>query len=268
MVLNLYSKDLLKFMYNLTKTDKVLNPTELSRFLREQNQEVSDRTIKRWFSYLRKHCGYFSYINYSSMGLTPVSVLLKNPNPELIKIIPYLFYAFSGFNASSLTKYIIVFSLVPVDKHDEFKSFWNSVAKKNLIEDFYSFPFNHVVDFYSPFHKVINESGDFDLSEKNMGRPNPLDLSFIMNKPINADMHKLIKHNPLIIPILIEYSRERWSSHRVWRAIKEKLGEGVWDYIRDVKCRARRKDSMGISFVQKTLKDVHSNYDQLFRALE
>jgi len=262
MVLSLYSKSLLEFVYNLTKTEKVLNPLELSKFLGEQGFQVSDRTIKRWFSYLKEHLGYFLSINYSSLGLINIDVLVKEPHKDIIKAVPYAYYLFSGFDATSIEDYTIISCLIPNRKLNEFKIFWDKAKEKNLLKDYRLSFCNNIVDFYSPFHEVITNSGNFEFSECIEHSVEPLIRN--MQQPKDIKMSSVIEGNPLILPIVIEYSRERWSSYKVWNAIKEKLGDGVWDYINDIHYRNRRTDNSGIAFVQKTWKKLQENNDELF----
>ena len=264
MVLSKYKPDILRFVYNLTRTEEVLSPLRLSKFLNSIGQDVSDRTIKRWFNFLGADIGYFSMINYSEIGLMSVAVLIKNPNEIIVEIIPYLYHVFSGYDGTNLDDYLIIQMLVPKGHIKEVEQFWNVSKDLKLIDEYDLFPFNNVVDIYSPFQDIIDETGQF-IFEKQFDNSKFINLlNYKSRKSSVLKMNSLVRKNPLLIPVLIEYSRERWSSHQVWEVVKSKLEVRVWKYVRKLRTRFKRTDFAGIALVQKILREVNNNYDNFF----
>lgn len=269
MALSKFDSKLLEFIYQLTLHQKLMNPREMSHIISIQGKKISERTIKRWLKYLRKE--YFTYypnINYEQLGLKRMILFLNEPkNPELTKIIPYKSYIMSGKNLTENCESLVIHYLVPYEKTKEFKQFWKYALKNKLVGSFICFEVKEgskTTTLYSPIHKIITSDGylnfckDFDnsyftrLFSENLKYKGKLKLN-----------EKIIK-NPLIVPILIEYFREHISSKKVWYNLKEKFGDNIWSYIKDIKVRNKKLDGVGISFVYKTIRQLHNTFDDFF----
>jgi len=265
MTLGIYSKDILEFTYNLTLTPKIRPPLEIAKFLETRGQKISERTVKRYFRYIGKNIAYHSRINYASLNLQTIYVLLKNPHPELLSAIPYSVTPFYGHNATKLTKYTGTNFPIPLNKENELKEFFNKAKELNLIEDFEFFPYNQVTDSYLPFHKIVDKEGNLNFSKEYDTTYFESLLDYSIRKPSEQKMSKLISKNPITIPIIVEYSRKRWSSHKVWYAVRDNLEDNLWNFIKSKKSKIRKYEGAGVALVQRTVRDIQLNYDELFR---
>ena len=265
MALSTYNKELLEFMYNLTLTPKIRPPFEISKFLETRGQKVSERTIKRWFLYLGNNIAYHARINYASLNLQTVYVLLKNPNPELLETIPYSVAPFYGYDATTLTKYTGTHFPIPPGKENELEEFLNKAKELKLLQDFEVFPYNQVADSYLPFHKIVDIDGNFNFGQTyDISHFESL-LDYALKKPSEQKLSKLIEKNPIIIPIIVEYSRKRWSSHKVWYAIRDNLEDNLWNFIKKRKLKIREREGAGVALVQRSVRDMQLVHDELFR---
>ena len=166
MALSNYSKDLLKFMYNLTFTPKINPPIHIAKFLETKGQNVSERTIKRWLRYLGNDISYYSRINYASLNLQTIYALIKKPKKGLLKAMPYAVAPFHGYNATNLERFLGVLCPIPVGKEKELVEFFETAKSLNLIEDYELFPYNQVADAYLPFHEICDLEGNFNFNKE------------------------------------------------------------------------------------------------------
>lgn len=252
-------------MYNLTLTPKIRPPLEIAKFLETRGQKVSERTIKRWFRYLGDNISYHARINYASLNLQTVYVLLENPHEKLLETIPYPVAPYFGYNATTLTKYTGAHFPIPIGKENELIEFLNKAKELNLISEFELFPYNQVADSYLPFHEVIDSDGNFNFKKTHNITHFESLLDYALRKPSAQKLSKLVEKNPLTIPIIVEYSRKRWSSHKVWYAIRDNLEENLWNYIKRKKSRIREHEGAGIALVQRAVRDIQLAHDELFR---
>jgi len=265
MALKTYSKELLEFMYNLTFTPKIRPPLDISKFLETRGQKVSERTIKRWFMYLGNNIAFHARINYASLNLQTIYVLLKEAHPKLLTTIPYSVVPFYGYNATTFTKYTGTHFPIPIGKEKELEEFLNKAKELNLLQDFELFPYNQVADSYLPFHEVINTEGTFRFNQTyNISHFESL-FDYALKKPSEQKLSKIIEKNPIILPIIVEYSRKRWSSHKVWYAIRDNLEDNLWNYIKRKKSKIREHDGAGVALVQRSVRDIQLAHDELFR---
>ena len=265
MALGTYSKELLEFMYNLTLTPKIRPPLEIAKFLEGRGQKVSERTIKRWFRYLGNNIAYHARINYASLNLQTIYVLLENPHSELLTTIPYSVVPFYGYNATKLTKYIGTHFPIPQRKENELEEFLNQAKELSLISDFELFPYNQVADSYLPFNEVIDSDGNFNFNQIHDIAHFESLFDYALRKPSEQKLSKLIEKSPITLPIIVEYSRKRWSSHKVWYAIRDNLEDNLWNYIKRKKSKIREHDGAGVALVQRSVRDIQLAHDELFR---
>ncbi len=268
MALSTYSKDLLQFMYNLTFTPKINPPIHIAKFLETKGQNVSERTIKRWLRYLGDDISYYSRINYASLNLQTIYALMKRPKKGLLKAMPYAVAPFHGYNATTLERFLGVLCPIPAGKEKELKDFFEAAKEQNLIEDYELFPYNQVADAYLPFHEICDLEGNFNFNKE-------YDISYFeslleygIKKPSEQKLSPLVQQNPITVPTIIEFSRKRWSSHKVWFAMRDNLGEKLWPYIKRRKLKIKEKQGAGVALVQRTVRDIQLAHDELFRQVK
>lgn len=265
MALSTYNKDLLEFMYNLTFTPKIRPPLDISKFLELRGQKVSERTIKRWFMYLGNNIAYHARINYASLNLQTVYVLLKEAHPKLLTTIPYSVVPFYGYDATNLIKYTGTHFPIPIGKEKELEEFLTNAKELNLLQDFELFPYNQVADSYLPFHEVIDLEGNFKFNQTYDISHFEALFDYAVRKPSEQKLSKIVEKNPITLPIIVEYSRKRWSSHKVWFAMNENLEDNLWNYIKRKKSKIRERQGAGVALVQKSVRDIQLAHDELFR---
>lgn len=271
MTTGIFDKKLLEFMYFLTTQQKFMNSQQISKVLTIKGKKVTDRTIRRWFTHLKKdrNFNYFPYAKYEKLGLLPVYVFIEGmTNPEVLEIVPYNVYVEAGINSKTIKSMVVVEYFVPFKMYDKFDIFWRKARKLKLIKNFKLVRCKSAVASFSPFHRAISNS-HIDLS--GITEADHKKHTEILREAINEvsvpEFDKEIKKNPLIALMLLSYFREHYSSTKLWSLFKKSLGEKIWDYVPDYKIRSRKRDSGGIKFLQKTLKHVHSNYNSYIRQL-
>lgn len=274
MALSPLDKKLLEFMYFLATDQEFMNSVKISKKLSKKGKKVSDRTVRRWFNYLQKSCfDYFPYPKYKNLGLMPITMIVCNLKVDkVLNIIPYMMYIQKGigFKSSKMCKdYFLLMYLIPPDKISDFKKFWDFVCSKGLAEYYDLMEFRTPIDYYSPLHKILKQDGTLDFSTEYA----PNNTQFINKLKENLDcsheikIHKGINKNPMIIPIILEYFREFWSSNKVWHSIKGKLKNSTWEYIKDIKKRKKKTDGVGIRHVQESLAYLQENFNDFFQQI-
>ncbi|MCD6547497.1 MAG: hypothetical protein J7K22_03015 [Nanoarchaeota archaeon] len=260
MTIQYFDRRLLEFIYHLTKEQRYMNSIEISKYLKQKGVNVSDRTVRRWFTRLEKAgFQYFPFPKYDVLGLQWVIVLVYGVKDESIfDIIPYDMYISKGAGFSDHNLEYICSYVIPQDSYNKFVKFWEFAKQKKLIKDFKILKINRATFLFSPFHKIVKDGIiKFDSQFK-------LDNCFLNllkeEKKFNNDIHPLIKKNPIVLPILLEYYRRHVSSYDVWNMIKQKLGDSVWDsYLK--KYRRKASDGKGQYIVQRFLSIIRDNQD-------
>jgi hypothetical protein len=267
MTLSKYDNELLEFMYLLTKKQSYMNPSEIARYLSSQDRRVTDRTVRRWFGYLRKyHFDYFPYPRYAAMDLVPVWVL-TDLNEKVLEAVPHKAAIVSGVDFQSFEKRLLCLYLVPADRLRDFKKLWSIALNRGVLKYCRVFEAGIAFAFYSPFHRLIDEDGLVAFP-----KDHDVDNSYftgLMRKSLESGSRtklngRIIK-NPLIVPIIWECFRRNKSSHRIWSSFERKMGDRVWDYINVPRTRREKKRGAGIRHVQATIRNLQSDFHDFFQ---
>lgn len=267
MVLGRYDTKLLEFIYMLTKKQKHMNSLEIAKYISSRDRMVTDRTVRRWFSYLRKyHFDYFPYPRYYAMGLVPVWVLMRF-NERFMEILPYKAAVVYGINFQNFEKCLLNLYLIPASHIKEFKSLCSMGARDGVVKKCHTF--SSAVAYYSPFHRIFSKDGLVEFPEDHV-----IDNSYFssilkhsLNSNSSNELREEITENPFIIPVILEYFREHRSSHQVWNSFRRKLGDKAWEYVKDSRIRRERKGGAGIRLVQRTMKELHDNFHEFFHQI-
>lgn len=267
MTLSPHSRELLEFMYALTKKQEFLTPSAAADYFRSvTGAGTSARTVMRWFKYLSRFgFGYYPYVNYSSMNLIVASVLLPENEAQVGDSLPNKFYVFKGVSFSDFKKYSLFFYALPPDKINVFSSFWSNAQSSGAVSYVRIYYWTRLAEFYAPFHQVIRSNGDIQFPDE--GVNNDYFLGLLKSKldsPAKVQMHKLVAQQPLAIPIMLEYAREHWSAQKVWLAMRERLGENIWRYVRH---KRSRSDGLGIKLTQSVFKELQGRFGDFFQQM-
>jgi hypothetical protein len=160
----------------------------------------------------------------------------------------------------------LVTYLIPKGCAGQFRKFWSIALQRGLISYYRLFESRCPVYFYSPFHELVGDDGRMNFPENYDAKHQFFQdlLKRLLEEGAEVSMHDRIRKNPFIIPLVFEYFREHWSSHRVWKSMKRKLGDDIWKYIKDPKAGRGHKDGAGIRFVQRTTRELCDNFDEFF----
>ncbi len=268
MSLQPYDPRLLEMMYQLTKHQKFMTPKEIASTITVQGKKVSERTVKRWFKWLKKNY-YFTYhpgVRFNHLDLVSVWVFLHQvTNANLLDIIPYKVYVMHGLDFHKSKSCFFVRYFVPKKHLSDFRKFWKSARQKKLLDKYELFLSKQSSYIYSPFDSIVARDG-------NLVFPNTVNNSYFLNlfnefQKFEVKLHPSIAQNPLIVPIVIEHFKDHTSSKAIWKRLKNKCGEKAWDYIRPRKFSNKKRDGVAINFIQKTLKEFNENSDVFFNQM-
>ena len=269
-MLKVYNKKLLNFMYQLTKLKRFESYRKLSRHITvDEGRHVSPKTVQKWIKFLSEKVSYnnkklvkFLYYPtffYEKFGLRRVFVLsqltkeTKNNIRNILKI-DYNDYACWLYDTTKLSYVLLTAYLIP--KGFNLKKRFNELKKQGTLSDYEIISTHKGFYFYSPWSKVIDRYGNFHPENNDKGEIEQQIEKFkyyVKHLP-KIEVIKQVKQNPLIVPAVFEYSREYYSSRKVWFALKKKLKQDVWLYIRR---RKKETDYVGIKRVQQALNDIH-----------
>lgn len=265
-------------MYQLTKLKRFTSYRKIADEISledeqnpQNNNKLSPKTVQRWFNFLKqKYChpkskthdkfDYFPTFFYEKLGLCPLYVISEKPNTKLLKLSSlqrYQDYAAWLYDINLRSRVLLNGYLVPIQYFKKFEQEWVKIKKHGIVKNYKFYITNKGFNIYSPWHKVIDKNGIFHPEkndEEEINQQVSLFQEYINNLP-EVRMIPQIKENPLIIPTLFEHYHEYLSSSQVWQALKTKLGEEVWCYIRKKK---KQSDGVGIKKVQQTIKDVYN----------
>ncbi len=238
---------ILEFLYKLSRLDKYYSDRELAKRIKIQGNQVTSKTIRRWFDFLHTTCfDYHPYIHIEKLGLQ----------------VLYLFYPLTeGLIESNYTSYLnISISLKNMEKNIT-HGFWipHDIGKEVLDKKkFQNYNFFHSKEaLVGPLHKMFDKKGNImPLKELDFQQEQDIKkLLYNLKHPVKPYMIKEVKNNPLIIPVAFEYDKEHWSSVEVWNQILNKLGEEAWKYFRKIK---KKTKYVAIKRIQLTLKELSS----------
>lgn len=259
MTLQPYDPKLLEFLHALAASPKFLRAQELAK-VKVAGKQQSSRTIMRWLKYLtEKH--YFAYYprpKYELLGLKSITVVLAGVKDFAeIDVVPYKTYVMQGFDVSKAEGRIYASYLIPVEHLGAFEKFWQEAQKAGRISNYELMVCRQRRTYYAQFHKIVKANGELDFGACEDAPA--ADESFADTLSVNSG----IINNPLVVPLMLEHLKDFKSSHKIWRAMKAKLGEAAWAYL-DFKARYSRQDGLAIASIQKVLKKLLANFDTFF----
>jgi hypothetical protein len=265
MTLDYFDPKLLKFMYFLVTRQRFMNSVQIADELRINGEHVTDRTVRRWMTFLNneRNFNYFINAKHESLGLMPIFVLMHNlKKTKVLDIIPYLAYVEYGICLGKMDNGFLVEYFLPPENLKKLKLFLDDCVNRGFMDNYEVHPCCSAIALYSQFHKVVDKDGNLRFENNN-----EKELTYFtglleqkLNKRIKCGIHPGIKRNPLIVPLLCEHFREAsLSSKKAYGLLKERVGEKMWDYFRDLKIKRKRNCGACVKFIQKTIKYLHEN---------
>lgn len=264
--MKVFDAKLMEFMYSLTLYKEFMNSQKISKVIKIGGKKVTDRTIRRWLTFLRegRKFNYFLNAKHNILGLNSIWVLVSGvKNKNVFDIIPFLTYIVKGWCLFSLEESYIAQYYIPYKQVNEFTNFWKSAKEKGIIKDVILSRVKPSISIYQPFHRVLDSNGVF----KYQNDPNEYFLKLLemgLREEYSPDLHPLIQEHPLLVPIMSEIFGEHLSSYKLWDNMKQKLGEQIWDYM-PPKLRRRKKEGAAIKYVQHLISLIHSNFDEFIQ---
>ncbi len=249
MALNEFSRELLEFIYLLTQQKRLLTTLEMASLMK-----VSERTVRRWLTFLKKHCfDYYPYVDCRSLGLTYFEVLLSDvTNEKIYSIIPHSVYVMKGHDLSNYVRPHTIISFWISDKSVKaFKAFWQMVGEAGLAKA-RVMRFEPPVEYYPPFHELLDSHGAIKSDRQ-------FDFRFFSETA--GKTREAQKLDPLFIPIVFELFRENWNARMIWLNAKTKLKKDSDSYFRKV---LGSSDDEKIFIVREKLKFLQENFDDFF----
>ncbi|HIH13746.1 MAG TPA: hypothetical protein HA224_00655 [Nanoarchaeota archaeon] len=249
MSLNPFNKELLEFLYALTLQKRILTAKQAGPLA-----GVSDRTARRWFSFLRKQCfDYYNYIDSRSIGLEYHEVLLFNvKNEQIYSIIPHRTYLMKCIDLAGLKPFTQISYWIPKESMAEFEMFWRAVEKTGLA----SCKVMHLEPraiYYSPFHKTLSSAGiNHDYADADYG----------FFSKILADRKEKQVFEPLLIPLIFESFLENWNARIIWFNIKQKIKGKEKAYFGR---QSDAPDEIKINIIREKLNYLCDNYEKFIR---
>lgn len=264
MTLTEFNPKLLNFLHELTKLNGLKSSAKIAdEITLENGEKVTPKTVRNWFEYLNQPYKYLNYnlerkfsyypvYSTSKLGLNNIGVIYENPSPKVINLFPFQDYLAWLYNPATGKNDLMIVYIIDPKKIPDFQSLLEKIKKDGLFTKASFFQIKNLLRTESPYHKILDKNGIFH-PEKNDFEKMEYQIRKIQNeipKLPKIEMIDTIRNNLFIVPVLMEYTHENWTSTKVWNAIKDKLGEDVWNYIKKGK---RKTDGVGISRVQKVL---------------
>ncbi len=268
-----FNKKILEFMYNLTLNERYMNSLEMSRNISIGSKKITDRTIRRWLHFLKqnKYFNYYSNIIDEEFGLTNVMVSVNDvKNEKIANQLPYKTSILAGKDMRGFENSLLLFYSIPEASFNAFQDSWKNALNSGQIGNFQINRYRTETAFYSPFHEVVGDDGFIRISN---GRE--IDNSYFkellynnMRRKISVKINKEIERNPFIIPLVCELHEDsHLSSTLLWSIVKDKMKSGLWSFIRDSRVRRKKKDGLGVKFVQRTMRHLNDNFNDFFQQI-
>ncbi len=268
------------FLHWLTKQRTLMTAEEIARKIdltfpvkvgnRIKLARPTSRTILNWTNWFKEkdeRClDVFPHVKYESLGLLNCYVLFCNPaNDEFWRVVPFVNHVSYLTEINGRPALLVQYSIPPRHLTD-FKKLWTLARSRGHFSEHFVYPLRTSLTIYSPFHKVIDENGDLDFSLVRASDYAYFDnlLRDRLKHPPKLEIHESIRKNPFIIPVILTYFRELWSSRMVWNEIKQHFGERVWDFLPNIR---KKTDDVGEKRVQITLREIEQNNDSLIQQI-
>ena len=267
MTLSEFNPKLLNFLYELTRLDRFNSSLEIAKSIKlEGDRRVTPKTVRNWFKFLlepyeykgysiERKLSYFPAVFKNKLGLHMVLVFYANASPSLIELFPMRVYVGWLYDAHSNNPVLVVEYIVPTDNLNDFLLLLGRVREAGFCSDISSYVIGSSFTMNSPFHKVIDINGNFhsDRNDSNEIGRQVENLDAFLESAVEARIIPYVKDNPLVIPVLAESMYELRSSVQVWNAVKKKLGDSVWDFVRHSR---KKSDGVGVKKVQGIMKNL------------
>lgn len=252
----------LEFVYLLSKANKLMNSSEMSKYLQKLDFDVSDRTINQWFKEDPVSVAYALEPNYVALGLRfAVIRVFGLKNRAFFDLVPNCFFIHPLNSLATHHIEYVMYCAVPPESYQELVKFFEVAKEKGIIDRFDFFDRKHSLYNMSTLHKIVSPEGKLDFSKAGPSLNEEL-FSEYLNCQDNIEVIEGIRKNPIILPVLLESENEFPTSSKLWDSIKTKLSDRVWEFIPDYKYKS---DGVGIAKVKEALREVksrqHTYYD-------
>lgn len=214
MALTKYNKKLLQFIYKLTKLKGYNSNNEISKKIIIDDEQISAKTIGRWFDYLKQFCfDYHIYLDYEDLGLQYITVFLKGDVNTLLNKIVFQNSVFPliSFNSFEITHQFVY--LVPKQYVEEFKKEVKELTN-NTKTEIEIYECKTALDIFNILDECIDEEGYFHPQNRHYKEQRSEIAEYLKTRK-EIKIHQEIKKNPLIIPLYFEHYHEKWSSKEI-----------------------------------------------------
>ena len=207
-----YKKDLLQFISALHHSTIFSGITDFHALNKENLPEL--RTIYRWQKEMAGKLEYFPSIAFEALGLKHVHLFIKNPTQDMMQLPFALELHWLVHDIGE--RVLHIHGLVPSENMQALKSILPADASIVLTTDGKQFmkPLQQAVDHLGRLIAIPSQNALFQYS-----------AGETKNR-----MQELSRY-PLIIPAIFENYGKRMSLEELWKSIKARLGDAVWQYI-------------------------------------
>jgi len=263
----LFDQRLMRLLSFLTRKQAWLSPVEISKEFRPDSDQVSVRTVHRWFSVLREKGGfvYYPYPRANALGLADVLLTIHGlRDPRVLGIIPFA----ASFNVEiGLVKgepFVRQGYWVPATAMAEFRDFWRAARDLDLLEDVEMYSSRNTHFIFSPFEELITEDGSALWSRPSDNSHFRALIRDDFRDPFEVKLSERLAENPLLIPLVVEHIWAYYSSRQVWQAIGEKDLSSVWRYAKGLRARDLRKPGGALHVLQAEWDNLLQNFEEVF----
>lgn len=235
MALEVFSSQLLNFLYELSKLNRYLDPRNLSATIRINDKKVPTQTIQYWMRFLKNHgFVYFPILSAEKFGLTRTLLLHDAPlTKKTLHAQSRPVYDFVDAKPKILTKTVC----------------WQ---KENTPGESTFTPFrvcqilNRHVDTYG-----IN---NLPAPKENYAYHWERCREYLKHLPEHS-VSPVAQQDPLLFCVALECQQGRTSSVQIWHQLKSRFGKEVWQLISK---RKSETDSIGIKRVQQAIQKLNN----------
>jgi hypothetical protein len=251
----------------LTRKQAWLSPVRISNELRSNGEQVSVRTVHRWFSVLREKGGfvYYPYPRANALGLEDVLLTIHGlRDPRVLGIIPFT----ASFNLEiglvNCEPFVRQGYWVPATAKAEFRDFWKTAQDLDLLEDVEMYSSRNTHFVFSPFEELITEDGSAAWSRPSDNSHFKTLIMDDFRDPFEVKLSELLAETPLLIPMVVEHIWGYYSSRQVWQAVGEKDLSSVWRYAKGLRARDLRKPGGALHVLQAEWDNLLQHFEEVF----
>lgn len=207
-----FKRDLLHFIYALHCSTSYSSITEFHALNKENLPEL--RTIYRWQKEMVGKLEYYPSISFDALGLKHVHLFIKNPSPDMLQLPFAVEMHWLVHDIGERVLYI--HGLVPSENVNALRQLLPSDAFILITTD--------GRQFMQPLQQALDHQGRL-IAFPCQGEHSQ--LSTVETKNRMQDLGRY----PLIIPVIFENYGKRKSLEELWKSIRTRLGDAVWQYI-------------------------------------